>query len=206
MAMAISPQSSFGNAPGKNDYQKNPASAFSSENINSSQLKNKAIFNLHIEHLKNYYAYKSKGLDHRLNVYKWQLWSSKLIFFTVLILVLAGIIFAGIQFRNSLIAHASSPPLPLAEKKGSETTTDLQQPNTPLDTSIKASTTGFEIKSSIMGITILMISFMFFYLYLKYVFPIRFPTQEAHAVKKSSSFDSTKNRKGNTKLPSKPQK
>jgi len=101
-----------------------------------------------IEAWKAYYEYKIEGFDHRHRSFEWQLVSSKIIFFTVLVLVIVGIIFSGIQFKKAM-------------KEGiSETTT------------AEVSPTGLKFSSSVLGVIILFISLMFFYLYLIYIYPI----------------------------------
>ena len=51
---------------------------------------------------KGYYAYLAEGLDYRMKVFHWQARSTVIIFYTVLLLVFAGILFSGIQFYKSL--------------------------------------------------------------------------------------------------------
>ena len=91
------------------------------------------------------YQYNINGALHREKVFKWQLISSKLIFFVVIILVIMGIVFSGLQF-----------------KKG---TGDSR-------TELEFSKAGIKVSSSILGVIILVISLMFFYLFLIYVYPI----------------------------------
>jgi hypothetical protein len=100
--------------------------------------------------LREYYAYRIAGLQHRRRVFGWQLFSSKVIFVTVLLLVLAGIYFAAVQFHSGL-AHKGEP----------ERATELE-----------ASLKGFKVTSPVLGVIILVISLAFFYCYLVYVYPI----------------------------------
>lgn len=105
--------------------------------------------------LRDYYVYRSIGLEHRQAVFRWQLFSAKLIFIVVLILVFSGIVFAGIQFWSGLKNVAAGK-------------TEHANPNTELE----LSTSGVKVSSPVLGIVILTISLAFFYLYLVYVYPI----------------------------------
>ena len=105
--------------------------------------------------LKGYYAYHISALQHRLLVFKWQLFASKAIFVVVLVLVFTGIYFAFLQFHAGL------------SRKGSSKVAEGDQ-----RTELVASLKGIKVSSPILGVIILVISFMFFYLYLVYVYPI----------------------------------
>ena len=104
--------------------------------------------------LQEYYDYHVSGLQHRKKVFKWQLFSSKIIFAVVLILVFAGIYFAAIQFH-------------IGVKQAKENSRDFND-----HTEITASMKGIKVSSPVLGVIILVISLAFFYLYLVYVFPI----------------------------------
>ena len=107
--------------------------------------------------MSGYYEYRTSGLEHRRRVFEWQLLSSKVTFVTVLLLVLAGIVFAAIQFRAGL-ARSGAPGRESGDK---ETATQLE-----------LATTGIKVTSPVLGVIILLISLAFFYLYLVYVYPI----------------------------------
>lgn len=104
--------------------------------------------------LQAYYDYRTSGLHHRSRVFKWQLFSAKLIFGVVVLLVLAGIVFAWLQFKSGL------------DKKNSEGETGKAV------TEFEASTGGIKVSSPVLGVIILVISLAFFYLYLVHVYPI----------------------------------
>ncbi len=97
-----------------------------------------------------YYSYKIRGFEHRSEVFQWQLFSSKLLFVIVIVLVFSGICFAAIQFYAGL-----------KENK-------INNQNTKLILSPKS----IEVSSPVIGLIILALSLGFFYLYLVYVFPI----------------------------------
>jgi len=102
------------------------------------------------EALKEYYAYRISGLQHRRRVFEWQLASSKVIFGVVLVLVAAGVAFAALQFY-----------LGVSKRVPSDVATELD-----------VSATGVKVSSPVLGVIILVISLAFFYLYLVYVYPI----------------------------------
>ncbi|MDK8463468.1 hypothetical protein [Marinobacter sp. SS13-12] len=102
--------------------------------------------------LKAYYDYRAEGYDHRQGVFEWQLLSSRIIFVVVIALVGAGIYFSWLQFRADL------------KKTGNEGDRGVS--------TLEASTSGIKVSSPVMGVVILVISLLFFYLYLQYVYPI----------------------------------
>lgn len=111
-----------------------------------------------------YYDYRISGLRHRAEVYAWQLTSSQITFVVVIFLVLVGIFFSWLQFRISLRpkpAPASAGAAPSAETAVAAAVTE-----------ISASLEGIKVSSPVLGVVILVISLLFFYLYLAYVYPI----------------------------------
>lgn len=121
------------------------------------------------KYLEAYYNYQSHSLTYAESVFDWQYRASKDIFWVVILLVLSGLAFAGIQF-----AIAMRIPVRGTKKKGAaagrEPSTETPQIG---DTSIEASTHGVKITSSVIGLLILVVSIGFFYLYLVYVYPIQ---------------------------------
>ena len=115
--------------------------------------------------MREYYHYRTLGFQHRMDVFRWQLFSSKIIFVVVILLVLAGVYFSGVQFHSSL--HRSKAPA--ANKDGVPQPTQTEQHDV---TEIEASVRGIRVSSPVLGVLILVISFLFFYLYLVYVYPI----------------------------------
>jgi hypothetical protein len=103
--------------------------------------------------LQSYYEYRTSGFEHRRRVFAWQLLSSKIIFVVVISLVAMGIYFSWLQFRAGLRREAGS---------GDE----------EHRTTIEATAKGIKVSSPVLGVIILVISFLFFYLYLVYVYPI----------------------------------
>lgn len=103
-----------------------------------------------LDSAREYYKYKASGLRYRSRVFEWQLFSSRVIFATVILLVASGIVFAAIQFRAGL----TRPPVPADA------------------TQIDLSASSLKVSSPVLGVIILVISLAFFYLYLVYVYPI----------------------------------
>ena len=102
---------------------------------------------------REYLGYFKSGLSHREQVFAWQLFSSRIIFWGVLSLVALGMYFASVQFQRGL------------RRKPSATT--------PEDvTEFAASLAGVKVRSPVLGVLILVISFAFFYLYLQFVYPV----------------------------------
>lgn len=114
------------------------------------------------EALRAQLDYQTYSYNHAKRTFEFQYWSGKVIFWTVLFLVFAGVAFSAVQFYVGL-RH------PLQSKAGSvkeETASDTAS------SEFEASLTGIKFKSSILGLLILAMSMVFFYLYLKYVYPI----------------------------------
>jgi hypothetical protein len=100
-------------------------------------------------------GYNLFGLEHRKRALQWNLTSSIIIFWSVIFLVMCGIIFAGLQFYSSLYSKNK-----------------LIDPAQSLVTNLEANMKGIKVSSPVLGVIILMISMLFFYLYLKFVYPI----------------------------------
>lgn len=107
-------------------------------------------------------AYYQWALKNRQAIITRQQTTGSIIFVMVVVLVLSGLIFSAIQFSIALISSKRKKHL-------------------PPETKFKASLTGVEVSSSVMGLIILAISIAFFYLYLTRVYPLvsldQIPTQ-----------------------------
>jgi hypothetical protein len=100
----------------------------------------------------DYYAY---GVDHRKKVFRWQHFTTRVIFFVVHGLVIVGVYFAWVQFRIGM---------KLSAKQTSETALK--------ETHLELSSSGIRVSSPVLGVIILTLSLAFFYLYLVHVYPI----------------------------------
>lgn len=115
-------------------------------------LKDAAVNGAFLESVREYYVYRASGLRYRSRVFEWQLFSSRVIFATVIMLVGSGIVFAAIQFRAGLKLPRSAAPDAVTE--------------------LDLSAGSVKVSSPVLGVIILVISLGFFYLYLVYVYPI----------------------------------
>ena len=103
--------------------------------------------------------------DYHRNIFEWQFNSSKIIFWMVIIIVITGLVFSGIQFFASLKITKF-----LASREACKQ--QIKSPTSQDRTEIEISLQAIKIKTSLIGVVILSISLAFFYLYLKYVYPI----------------------------------
>jgi hypothetical protein len=92
-------------------------------------------------------------LAHIRRVYECQLLASLIIFIAVIGLVIIGVYFAGIQFQRSVV---------LAKEHADRNVTE-----------IGVTTQGFHFSSATLGVVILFMALLFFYLYLIHVHDIR---------------------------------
>jgi hypothetical protein len=120
--------------------------------------------------LTAYYRYRESGYLHRRAVFDWQLFSSKVIFYIVIALVLLGVYFSWLQFMAEHRRATKPPPGPGPETEAGQK--GEEAPRRGLFTTFKAGSGGLEVSSSVLGIVILVISLAFFYLYLTHVYPI----------------------------------
>ena len=103
------------------------------------------VAGLYAKSLQEYYTYYASALRHRRAMFDWQLFSGQAIFYAVIFLVLSGVVFAAVQFFRFGPTESST---------------------------LVASVKGLRVSSPILGVIILTISLLFFYLYLVYVYPI----------------------------------
>lgn len=136
-----------------------------------------AYMNAYLHYKKNIYWQAQEALKDRTATYAWQHRTSRWIFFIVVLVVLIGITFSAAHFYNAM--RRENRLLALQEKKqerkkqpetGKEG--DDKQPETDTATSIEVSSSGIKISSSLVGIIVLFFSLLFFFLYLKFVYPI----------------------------------
>jgi hypothetical protein len=120
------------------------------------------------------YDYYKFGLAHRKRAFEWNLVSSKITFWAVILLVFTGILFAGIQFYKAVKDKPRDIEKAPGDKTngGKEEITPSKTYNT-LNTELEASVKGIKVSSPVLGVIILVISLLFFYLYLAYVYPIQ---------------------------------
>lgn len=141
-----------------------------------------------LDAVREYYRYRQSGYEHRRRVFEWQLQSSRIIFWVVILMVSAGIYFSGVQFHIALRSPGTRPASAavrteaLAEATREEAArVSAGEPAAPgeevphargLYTSLEAGRGGIKVSSPVLGVIILIISFLFFYMYLVHVYPI----------------------------------
>ncbi len=125
--------------------------------------------------MNGYFDYYIAGYEHRQRVFRWQLLSSKIIFVIVTFLVLSGMAFAAVQFREGMRERATALASAAAAAGAGASAISVRPVALPTAevTKIAASAEkGIEVSSPVLGVIILVISLAFFYLYLVYVYPI----------------------------------
>lgn len=115
------------------------------------------------EYEANYWKYNSESLALRHKVFRQQFYISGVIFLLVIALVGVGVYFAFVQFERGKAAGAAMDRTDLELGAG-----------------------GLKISSSVLGLLVLALSMGFFFLYLKYVYPISVLTPDATAAKQQS--------------------
>lgn len=112
------------------------------------------------------FDYNSYSLMHTKRAFTWQYYSSIVIFFIVIGIVLTGLYMAYLQFliyKKIVMSQLSRQP---------KDDTSADNPEKILQTDMEISDKGLKINTAVIGVIILAISLGFFFLYLKYVYPI----------------------------------
>lgn len=111
------------------------------------------------EMLQEYRRYAMKNVQ---SVFNWHLYSTIMIFFMVVIIVLTGLYLSYRQFRMQELAVKRGRDKLVATETAAESITTLE-----------LGKDGLKINSAVIGLIILTISLAFFFLYLKYVYPVQ---------------------------------
>jgi hypothetical protein len=114
-------------------------------------------------YLSEWTDYHIWGLAHRRDVFRWQLYSSRVIFYAVLFLVVVGVGFSGVQFYRAMRLLGGRRGAGGGSGAAAESTTSQ----------LELSAGRIKVSSPVLGVIILVISLAFFYLYLVYVYPIQ---------------------------------
>lgn len=113
--------------------------------------------------------YKQKANNYRRAVFNWQLISSVVIFIMVLVIVGAGLFFSAKQFDFTIKMWERKA----AANNGARTVaSESIDPVPAFDSTVKVTSSSMEVSSPVLGVTILTLSIVFFFLYLRYVYPI----------------------------------
>jgi hypothetical protein len=161
--------------PNKHDPQSD-AEVEKPKNTKANQIGQDAIRQIHSNA-----EYAIWANDFKQRTYEAQLIQTRIIFVLVLILVGAGLFFSWMQFQQSLnwnrhVKNNVRPVGPLVGDKpaehNDETPSNQDKDYEPSPETIKLGKDGVEIRSAYVGVIILALSMAFFFLYLKYVYPI----------------------------------
>lgn len=110
--------------------------------------------------------YNEFAFKHRIKVYKWQLISAKIIFVISILIVLVGLYMSYLHFRISTKISMSSDDVSQVNSKSNRNTSESP-------TSFQFGKDGIKIQSTVIGLIILVISIVYFLMYLKYIYPIK---------------------------------
>jgi len=110
---------------------------------------------------------------HHQRSFTWQYYSGIVIFFLVVAIVAMGLVLSYQQFK--LNERLVSPKKIDVTSTVAQTTADALKPAEVFTTStMEISKDGLKINTAVIGLIILSLSIAFFFLYLKYVYPITF--------------------------------
>ena len=116
-------------------------------------------------------SYNEFGLQHMERAFLWQYYSSIMIFAIVVCIVITGLFLSYRQFRLQEWKAMNPQKTVTASAEGtSEFTT----------TTLEFGKEGVKINSAVIGLIILSLSLAFFFLYLKYVYPIQVLSLNSH--------------------------
>jgi len=126
--------------------------------------KDKGLYAACLSALEETFTYESERLKHRKWVFRCQLIATNVSFVIVMVMIGLGLWFAYIQFSREF------PIVP-----GKTTVSDsvaADQVIARSQTDIEVSLARIKVSSSILGVIILGLAMGFFYLYIRFVFPI----------------------------------
>lgn len=106
--------------------------------------------------------YREFAMKNVKQVFNWHYYSSIMIFILVVSIVVMGLYLSYRQFRLQewVTQHSDSKKVPVVKSEDGSTTFEVGKD-------------GIKINSAVIGLIILTISLAFFFLYLKYVYPIQ---------------------------------
>lgn len=163
-----------------------------------------------IEQIKSDIAneqYYRQSVVHRSNTFQWQYTSGRLIFILVIVTVLCGLVYSGIQFYYSITEIKTRGKILQQQEENKKlalqaavagravtpgdgvTPENTGSAQTGNGVELEMSMGSIKITSSLVGIVILVISIAFFFLYLQFIYPIekfRVDTDARRTVTKDS--------------------
>lgn len=141
-----------------------------SKALNDSLMKFSGLYEIEkVKFRLHTLEYMRKANNYRRAVFNWQLISSVIIFVMVLLIVGAGLYFSAKQFDFTIKMWERKVS---ADNRTKEIVTESAASIPVLDSSVKISASSMEVSSPVLGVTILTLSIVFFFLYLRYVYPI----------------------------------
>jgi hypothetical protein len=138
---------------------------FSCDSFKDKGKQESEVYAVCLSALKENFAYEAERLRHRKWVFRFQLVASNVSFMMVVALIGFGLWFAYVQFcrdfaKTSPAINVANPPGRIEDRPTSTTDIDI-------------SLARIRISSSILGVIILGLAMGFFFLYLRFVFPIQ---------------------------------
>jgi len=151
------------------------------------------------------------AMKHRWRTFDFQYTASIIIFVLVILIVVAGLVFSGWQFkvavkqielRKQLVDHATDAAAATPPAENQNNAWDA------LKSDLEISATGVKVSSSLLGVIILALSIAFFYLYIIYVYPVKYVSgpQVQETVKTEQTVKTTEPVKTETAPAAKPPK
>jgi hypothetical protein len=123
-----------------------------------------------LEYTKKYYSYLAEKADVNLEQFRWQRSASEWLLWLVVVVVLSGVVFSGIQ-----LWRASS-----IKDLGGESTVEIE-------------TSKVRITTSVVGVIVLAISIVFFYFFLIEVYRVKVIDMAPSEVRPPSVVTTTRN-------------
>lgn len=140
------------------------------------QASNPVAENVQVEHDKAkvaVYSHVAWSYEFRQQIFEWQFFTSKVVFYVVLIVVGMGLYFSWVQFTSTNAASQDDQEdAKSTEKNEEDSDKEAQSERLPFMTRIVLNFRGISFSSPTLGVVILFMSLIFFYLYLQYVYPI----------------------------------
>jgi hypothetical protein len=120
--------------------------------------KGEAAQDAYLEYFYDDYARKVAGIQ--LNAFMWQARASQVLLWIVVVVCLSGILFSGYQLWRATAPRSVS-------ESGDKSNAD------PLGTNVELSWQSVRVRSSVIGLVVLVISVAYLYLFLKEVYAIK---------------------------------
>jgi hypothetical protein len=126
--------------------------------------------------LKAHYDQDKWALQQRQRIFEWQYYAGIVVFFVSISVVVLGLYMSWLQFYSFYLrtkataGHVDAAVAHAMQKNPRELPKETSQEQ--FQNKLELSATGAKVSTPIVGVIILTLSLAFFYLYLKFVFPI----------------------------------